>query len=107
MRVHRTGEHAPYTGLKPAGRDLGPAIPAADKAIESGSDKELMQLVVGRVQEGVRKHLQEALEKKNFTPDDVAAGREFVEAYVTYIHYVERLYDAAEKPVGGHYSESE
>jgi hypothetical protein len=27
VRVHRAGEGAPYTGLKPAGRDLGPAIP--------------------------------------------------------------------------------
>jgi hypothetical protein len=27
--------------------------------------------------------------------------------YVTYIHYVERLYEAAEKPVGGHYAETD
>lgn len=27
VRIHRAGEGAPYTGLKPAGRDLGPAIP--------------------------------------------------------------------------------
>ena len=33
VRVHRAGEGAPYTGLKPAGLDLGPAIPAADKAL--------------------------------------------------------------------------
>ena len=25
VRIHRAGEGAPYTGLKPAGRDLGPA----------------------------------------------------------------------------------
>jgi len=37
VRMHRAGEGAPYTGLKPAGRDLGPAIPAADKALEDGS----------------------------------------------------------------------
>lgn len=107
VRVHRAGEHAPYTGLKPAGRDLGPAIPAADKALESGSDKALIQLLTEHVQEGVRKHFHEALEKTKFAADDVAAGRGYVEAYVTYIHYVERLYDAAEKPVGGHYAETE
>jgi hypothetical protein len=28
VRIHRAGEEAPYTDLKPAGRDLGPAIPA-------------------------------------------------------------------------------
>jgi len=26
VRIHRAGEGAPFTGLKPAGRDLGPAI---------------------------------------------------------------------------------
>ena len=26
VRIHRAGENAPYTGLKAAGRDLGPAI---------------------------------------------------------------------------------
>ena len=36
VRVHRAGEGAPFTGLKPAGRDLG-AIPAADEAVRLGS----------------------------------------------------------------------
>jgi uncharacterized protein DUF6448 len=105
VRVHRAGENAPYTGLKPAGRDLGPAIPAADKALETGTEQALIQLVTHTVQEGLLKHFKEAIAKKKFASDDVPAGREFVEAYVTYIHYVERLYEAAEKPVAGHYDE--
>ena len=32
VRIHRAGEGAPYTGLKPAGQDIGPAIPAADRS---------------------------------------------------------------------------
>jgi hypothetical protein len=36
VRIHRAGEGEPYTGIKPAGRDLGPAVPAADKAIVDG-----------------------------------------------------------------------
>ena len=27
VRLHRAGEGAPYTGLKPAGLDVGPVIP--------------------------------------------------------------------------------
>ena len=106
VRVHRAGENAPYTGLKPAGRDLGPAIPAADKALETGSDEALVQLLTDEVREGLHKHFKEVIEKKKFAPNDVATGREFVEAYVTYIHYVERLYEAAEKPLSGHYAKS-
>ena len=37
VRVHRAGEGAAYTGLKPAGLDEGPVIPVAEKAIAAGS----------------------------------------------------------------------
>lgn len=106
VRVHRAGENAPYTGLKPAGRDLGPAIPATDKALETGSDEALVQLLTDEVRTGLQKHFKEAIEKKKFAPNDVAAGREYVEAYVTYLHYVEGLHEAAAKTVTGHYPET-
>ena len=106
VRIHRAGENAPYTGLKPAGRDLGPAIPAADKALETGSDEALTQLLTEKVREGVHSHFKEVVENKKFAPHDIAAGREYVEAYVVYIHYVESLYEAAAKSVGGHYPET-
>ncbi len=54
VRVHRQSEGAPYTGLKPAGRDLGPAIPAGDKALESGSVEPLVKLLTEAVQKGLR-----------------------------------------------------
>lgn len=107
VRVHRAGENAPYTGLKPAGRNLGPAIPAADKGLETGSDEALTKLLTDEVREGLTNHFKQVIEKKKFAPNDVAAGREYIEAYVTYIHYVERLYEAAEKQSGGHYAETD
>ena len=76
VRLHRAGENAPYTGLKPAGRDLGAAIPAADKALETGSDEALTQLLTDEVREGLNKHFKEVIEKKKYAPSDVAAGRE-------------------------------
>ena len=36
VRIHRAGEGAPYTGLKPAGTAEGPVIPVAEMGIESG-----------------------------------------------------------------------
>ena len=45
VRIHRAGEGEPYTGLKPAGRDLGLAIASADKAIETGSVDTLSKLI--------------------------------------------------------------
>jgi hypothetical protein len=107
VRVHRAGENAPYTGLKPAGRDLGPAISAADEALATGSDAHLMGLLTDKVKEGIQDHFEAVNNKAKFAPGDITAGREYVEAYVGYIHYVERLYESAEKSSQGHYSEPE
>jgi hypothetical protein len=105
VRVHRAGEGAPYTGLKPAGLDLGPAIPAADRSLEDGSVEPVIALVAEAVRRGIRTRHAQAMEKKRFDPHDVRAGRAYVEAYVAYVHYVERLYLAATSPVHGHYPE--
>jgi hypothetical protein len=106
VRVHRAGEGAPYTGLKPAGRDLGPAIPAADRAIETGNADPLLKMIAEMVKEGVHDQFEQALAKKKYDKNDVESGREYIEAYVIYIHYVERIYGAAKQGAHGHYPES-
>jgi hypothetical protein len=105
VRVHRAGEGEPYTGLKPAGRDLGPAIPAADKAIDMRSLQPVEKLLTTSLSEGLRAHLDKAVAKKDYRPGDVKAGREYVKAYVEFIHYVERLYEAIAAPSDGHFAE--
>ena len=105
VRVHRAGEGAPYTGLKPAGRDLGPAIPAADRALEDGSIEKVVSLLTEAIGQGAHKHFHAAMSRKKFDVNDVAAGREYVEAYVPYIHYVERLWQDATGAAHGHHAE--
>jgi hypothetical protein len=107
VRVHRAGEGAPFTGLKPAGRELGPAIPAADKAIEEGSVQSVAKLLTAAMQEHLREHFNEVVSAKAFTPDDVTAGRAYVKAYVEFIHYVERVYEASTSAARGHFDEIE
>lgn len=106
VRVHRAGEGAPYTGLKPAGRDLGPAIPAADKAVEAGSAKEVLALLTEAVHHGLHERFVNVQKLKAYDKDDVAAGREFVKAYVEFLHYVEPIYGIATKAAGHGHSES-
>ena len=96
VRIHRAGEGAPFGGLQPTGRDLGPAVPAADKALENGSIERVEKLLTDAIREGVHKHFDAALSRRKFDPDDVVAGREYVEAYVPYVHYVGRLWQAAQ-----------
>ncbi len=106
VRTHRAGEGAPFTGLKPAGRDLGPAIPAADAALESGDVAPLSELLVETVRAGVVDRYKRVLAAKDFESADLSAGREWVEAYVTFIHYVEGLYGSATHPAEGHFVEA-
>jgi hypothetical protein len=106
VRVHRAGEGAPYTGLKPAGLDLGPAIPAADKALESGNPGPLLKLINEKIHEGIHKYYMEAKEKKAHAGESVEAGRAYVAAYVPYLHFVERLYNDAVNPIAHGMGES-
>lgn len=103
VRLHRVGEGASFTGLKPAGRDLGPAIPAADIAIETGLVEALASLLTDEVTHGLNAYFEAVIENKDFSPEDVSAGRAYVEAYVSFIHYVERIYEAAARPLEGHF----
>ncbi len=105
VRIHRAGEGAPYTGLKPAGRDLGPAIPAADRAIATGSLETLTKLLSEQVNNELKERFANVMAKSQFATDDVAKGQAYVEAYVGFIHYVENLYGAARLRAAGHYPE--
>jgi hypothetical protein len=105
VRLHRAGEKAPYTGLKPAGIDFGPAIPAAEKALESGAPDQLLKLMSREVARGITEHFEHALAKKGATKEPteksgVQAARERVSAELEFIGYVENLYRAAQG--GGH-----
>lgn len=93
VRVHRAGEGAPYTGLKPAGTP-DPAVAAADRIIAGGDAKPLEELLVHSVRDGLHKHVAN-LKKERPPAADVAAGRRWVAAYVPFVHWAEGVYAAA------------
>jgi hypothetical protein len=107
VRLHREGEGESYTGLKPAGRDLGPAIPAADRALELRETAALERLLVNEIRAGLREAFGRVQAKRKYDANDVAAGREYVKAYVEYLQFVERLHEATAKPAAGHSAEPE
>lgn len=95
VRIHRAGEGADYTGLKPAGT-IEPAVAAADKAINTGKLQELAKMISERTERGLHGHFEQVIAKRKYSPNDVEAGRAYSNAYVEFVHYAERLYDAAE-----------
>jgi hypothetical protein len=93
VRVHRAGEGAPYTGLKPAG-SVEPPIAMADQALVTGNVDDLAKKIAAHAEAGIRERFQRALATQKHAGESVAAGREFVEAYVSYVHYVEGIVTA-------------
>ena len=93
VRIHRAGEGEPYTGLKPAGAAVEPGIALADKALDTGSVDPLINQVTSEVAKRIRQqfaHVQEASKQAN---ESVEAGRQYVTAYVEFIHYVENIHE--------------
>jgi hypothetical protein len=93
VRVHRAGEGAPYTGLKPAGTDPGPGVRAADRALASGSVDQLAKRVAEHAVAGMRQRFERAREARRHMNESVHAGRAYVAAYVEFVHYVKDLHE--------------
>lgn len=98
VRVHREGEGAPYTGLKPAGTVIEPGIAGADKALETGSADALVKALASQVEHGLRERFARAAEARKHASHDVGKGREYVAAYVEFVHFAERLDADSRRP---------
>lgn len=97
VRVHRAGEGEPYTGIKPANTEIEAGIVAADKAVDTGSAGDLLKEINSNILDGIRERFDVLMRKKKHAGDSVEAGREYVRAYVTFIHYVEKLFALSEE----------
>lgn len=101
VRIHRQGEGAPYTGLKPAG-PAEPGIAMADQALDRGSADALIAAVARVIEHGLRERFARVMETRGHAGDSVTAGREYVAAYVTFVHYVEGLHAVARATASDH-----
>lgn len=107
VRIHRAKEGEPYTGLKAAGTDPGPAVRAVDRSLEVGSAEGLVRLVSERAGKGIRRQFAQVLEARRHAEDSVEAGRVYTKAYAEFAHATEQLYEAAavasEAPAAAHH----
>lgn len=99
VRLHRAGEGEPYTGLKPAGLDEGPVVPRAERAIETGDPSGVVGFVLDALGDDLRRRFERVMETREYDPDDVNAGRAFVQAYLDFVVYAHHLYTLV--PGGG------
>lgn len=107
VRVHRAGEGAAYTGLKPAGLDVGPVIPLAEGAIASGSPEQLARYLTEVLHDELKHRLEEintlAVTKDRSVPD----ARAWVEAMLGFQVYSHHVLQALHAPAHGGHGDAE
>ena len=98
VRVHRAGEGQPFTGLKPAGLDVGPVIPLAEAAIDEGSPDRLAEFLVGAVDGEIRRRFEAMQAAKVHAGDGVGEARAYVEAMLGLQVWAHHLHQAVSGP---------
>jgi len=94
VRLHRAGEGASYTGLKPAGLSVGPVIPLAERAIESGSSEQLGDYLANVLRDELARRLDAVLDLAVHRARSMEDERRYVQAMLGYEVYSHHLYGA-------------
>lgn len=89
IRVHRAGEGAGFEGIKPAGAHVPPQVVAADEAVSLGRIDPLRGLVDDDRWDELERRFDQVVALKGFDVDDLAAAREYMEAYVSFFKFAE------------------
>lgn len=98
VRIHRAGEGAAFTGLKPAGLDVGPVIPLAEKAVETGDTQALMKILCTAVQAEVQSKSNRVQQLKTYAEGPVDEAREYVSAMLGLQVWSHKLYQFIKAP---------
>jgi hypothetical protein len=91
VRLHRAGEGEPFTGLKPAGTPIDPALAAADRALLKGQADPLVRSITEQVAVGIRQRFERAVQARRAADAGQGDGREYVRAYVDLMRYLEQV----------------
>jgi hypothetical protein len=97
VRLHRAGEGAPYTGLRPAGLSEGPVIPLAERAVLTGEAGEVAGFLAAELTDQVERRLAEVRGLEDARSRSVADARRYVETmldFEVYCHSVHRALHA-------------
>ncbi len=102
VRLHRTGEGAAYTGLREQ-TDFGPALEAADRALETGSLDGVYSVLDGSIRAGVAEKFEAVQIARLHAAQrgTVEADRQRAEAELLFEKYVYAVDQAATGAVVG------
>jgi hypothetical protein len=104
VRLHREGEGAPFTGLRPAGLDVGPVIPLAERAIELGDAAPVDTFLAGVLHDELHRRLAQVTELAARRTNSVADDRAYVSAMLGFEVYSHHVFQAMHTDVHEHSS---
>ncbi len=90
VRLHREGEGASFTGLKPV-NSMTPMVEMADNSLDKNDIDYVINKVNNHLGEVLRERFTKAMELSKSKDNSVKQGRAYVEAYVEYTHTLEAL----------------
>lgn len=94
VRLHRAGEGASYTGLKPAGLDVGPVIPLAVAALQQGSTGDLSAFLTDELQGRMASRFEDVLAHQEKAAESVEEARAYVRlelGFQVWSHHIHEL----------------
>ena len=94
VRLHRAGEGASYTGLRPAGLPHGPALPLAEQAVATGSPDALADLLAGVLRDELEQRLDHVVALATTRDRSLADARRYVQAVLGFEVYSHHLLEA-------------
>lgn len=98
VRVHRAGEGAPYTGIKPAGLSVGRVIPLAEHSVESGSCDALIVFLSDVLRDEFTSRLEHVKLLESMKHLSLDFARKHVEAMLGFEVYAHHVYQALSAP---------
>lgn len=106
VRLHRAGEGAAYTGLKPAGLPHGPVIPLAERAIETGSPEPVAEFLTRMLHDELKRRLELVSTLAASKDRSIQDARRYVEAMLGFVVYNHHLLRALQAPAHGQHGDA-
>jgi len=97
-RVHCEGEGFPFLGMNPSKPRVYPVRQAIDRALSTDEVDDLTRMMTGEVSKGIRERFDKVRQLESGQQDNVDVARQYVEAYVDYVNYIEKIHQDAMGP---------
>jgi hypothetical protein len=91
VRLHRASENQPYTGLKRDSAVHDSALSLVDSALATGALEPVKIFALAGTRAELEKRIDAVVRARKSADTSPELGREYVKAYITFIHYIDSL----------------